>query len=213
MVSSILLVGCGNMGRALLRGWLRKGVNPTSIHVVNRSLDTLTEFQTAGCHCVTSRSQIPPTFQPQTVVLAVKPQGVSAVARDYKSYSEAGAAVISIAVGIKLAALENVLGTRAAIMRAMPNTPAAISRGITVSVANSVVTQAQRDMSDVLLGAVGEMAWVTDECLMDAVTGVSGSGPAYVFYMIEALTLAGIKEGLPEELARQLAKATVAGSR
>ncbi len=212
MTLSVLLVGCGNMGRALLGGWLKKGIKGSSVCVVNQRLNGFEEFRSQGCQFFGSSSELPPKFRPDAVVLAVKPQVIASVANDYRHFVGAGSTFVSIAAGTKLSVLEKVLGSDAPIIRAMPNTPAAISRGVTVSVANNKVSGIQRKNGEELLAAVGSTAWVEDENLMDAVTGVSGSGPAYVFFLIEAMTAAGVKAGLPEELACQLAKETVAGA-
>ena len=128
------------------------------------------------------------------------------------SFAAAGSLIISIAAGPRLATFEAAFGADAAIIRTMPNTPAAVHQGMMVSCANASVSPAQRGICDQLMQAIGEVAWVEDEALMDAVTGLSGSGPAYVFYMIECMAEAGVKAGLPEALAVQLAQQTVAGA-
>lgn len=209
---SVLLVGCGNMGRAMLGGWLKKGINPANVRVINRRLDALSEFQQQKVLCYKTAGELDATFKPNAVVLAVKPQIVGDVAADYQKYVGSGTTFISVAAGKSLSSLEQVLGERASIIRAMPNTPAAIGRGMTVSVANKNVNEHQIVAADVLLGAIGTTAWIKDEAQMDAVTGLSGSGPAYVFYMIEAMKKAGVAAGLSDELSHQLALNTVAGA-
>jgi pyrroline-5-carboxylate reductase len=154
---------------------------------------------------------LPTEPAPDAVVFAVKPQVIDAVLPNYRRWSRPGTLFLSIVAGKTLGGLSRHLGP-AAIVRTMPNTPAAIGRGITVACANPVVTFEQRQLCDRLLAAIGESAWVEDEALIDAVTAVSGSGPAYVFLLIEALARAGEAEGLPADLALQLARSTVAGS-
>jgi pyrroline-5-carboxylate reductase len=150
-------------------------------------------------------------LKPDAVVFAVKPQIADEVVPNYRRWAGSGTLFVSIVAGKTLTGLARQLG-RAAIVRTMPNTPAAIGRGITVACASSLVTIGQRQLCDRLLAAIGESAWVEDEALIDAVTAVSGSGPAYVFLLIEALAEAGRAEGLPADLALRLARATVAGS-
>ena len=151
-------------------------------------------------------------YVPDVVVFAVKPQALDDVAPAYRRFADAGAVSLSIAAGKTIAAYACHLGPDAAIVRAMPNTPAAVRRGISVACASMRVTAAQRAACQKLLEAVGEVAWVEDEALMDPVTAVSGSGPAYVFLLIEALAQAGAAAGLPVALAERLARATVTGS-
>jgi pyrroline-5-carboxylate reductase len=158
-----------------------------------------------------SPEELPTEPRPDAVVFAVKPQIADEVVRNYRRWAGSETLFVSIVAGKTLAGLTRHLG-RAAIIRTMPNTPAAIGRGITVACANPLVTSGQRQLCDRLLAAIGENAWVEDEALIDAVTAVSGSGPAYVFLLIEALARAGQAEGLPADLALRLARATVAGS-
>ncbi len=209
---SVLLVGCGNMGRAMLGGWLKQGINPAKVRVINRQLGGLGEFQRQKVLCYKTAAELDSAFRPDAVVLAVKPQIIGDVAPEYQKYVGSGTTFISVAAGKSLLSLEQVLGPRASIIRAMPNTPAAIGRGMTVSVANENVNEQQIAAADVLLGAIGTTAWIRDEAQMDAVTGLSGSGPAYVFYMIESMKKAGVAAGLSEELSLQLALNTVAGA-
>ncbi|WP_169570147.1 pyrroline-5-carboxylate reductase [Sneathiella limimaris] len=207
-----LLVGCGNMGQAMLRGWLNKGFAPGSIAVVNKSLDRLGGFQDEGVHCYASSVDIRRGFKPDAIVFAVKPNQIAAISPEYKKYAKKGSLIISVAAGIKLAELESSLDQSSAVVRTMPNTPAAIGRGMLVSVANQNVSDEQREICDQLMAACGETAWIEKEEQMDAVTGLSGSGPAYVFYLIEAMKKAGVANGLPEDLALKLAKQTVLGA-
>jgi pyrroline-5-carboxylate reductase len=150
--------------------------------------------------------------QPAVVVLAIKPQMMDGAIAAYRRFAKPGTLFLSIAAGKTIAYFERHLGADAAIVRAMPNTPAAVGRGITVWVANNKVGAAQRKTAEALLEAVGEVAAVADEGLLDAVTAVSGGGPAYVFLLIECLAQAGTEAGLPADLAMRLARATVSGS-
>ncbi|WP_169543054.1 pyrroline-5-carboxylate reductase [Sneathiella aquimaris] len=212
MSMTILLVGCGNMGRAMLDGWIEKNIKPNSILVVDPSTSNLELASRSGCRIFTSPLLIEEDYQPDVIVLAVKPQVMTEVIPTYKKYADKGALIISIAAGTRIDVFENYFGKDTAIIRTMPNTPAAVRKGMLVSVPNPSVTQEHRRLCDSLMSAIGTTAWVDDENMMDAVTGLSGSGPAYVFHMIEAMTKAGVAAGLPEDLATTLAKVTVAGA-
>jgi len=205
---SILLVGCGKMGSALMTGWIARGTAPEDIFVV----DPAGPDVPAGVSVGATIEDLPDGFVPAVVVLAVKPQVMDAVAAPYRALVGPETVFLSIAAGRTVASFEDLLGSEAAIVRAMPNTPAAVGRGITVLFANPHVAAHQREMCESLLAAVGQVAWIEDEALMDAVTGVSGSGPAYVFHLVEAMAAAGEAAGLSPDLAMQLARATVAGS-
>jgi pyrroline-5-carboxylate reductase len=208
--SSLVLVGCGKMGTAMLRGWLAGGAI-SRFYVVEPEGVALGLEPASEVQWHTTPDTLPPGLAPDAVVFAVKPQIVDAVLPHYRRWARPGTLFVSIVAGKTLAGLSRHLGP-AAIVRAMPNTPAAIGRAITVACANPCVTQEQRRLCDRLLAAIGESAWVKDEALIDAVTAVSGSGPAYVFLLIEALAQAGQAEGLPPALASRLARSTVAGS-
>jgi pyrroline-5-carboxylate reductase len=208
-VTRILLVGCGKMGGALLAGWLEQGISPSDAIVVDPHYDTKSDPD--GVRSVASPEEIPADFAPDVVLLAVKPQIMNQAAPAYRRF--AGSAVfLSIAAGRTIASLEAVLGSGAAIVRAMPNTPAAVGRGATGLLANRNVSPAQRATCDHLVTAVGKAVWVAHENQLDAVTALSGSGPAYVFLLVEALTAAGENLGLPAETAAILARETVTGS-
>jgi pyrroline-5-carboxylate reductase len=195
------------MGGAMLEGWLSLGLDPRRLAVIepHPSADL-------GAHGIAGVQINPDVAQlrPQAVVIAVKPQVAPEVVPGLKALA-AGAVVISIMAGRTIGFLAGALGD-CAIVRAMPNTPAAVGRGITVAAANAAVSPAQRDLAHQLLGATGGVEWVEDEGLLDAVTAVSGSGPAYVFLLAESLARAGEAAGLPPALARRLARETVAGS-
>lgn len=213
MDASLILVGCGKMGGALLRGWLAQGIDPAAIRVVEPNPAAAEQFSDVpGVSFHGDARQALSGAQPAVVIFAVKPQEMDKVAPAYRGAAEAGAAMLSIAAGRTVASFQRHLGDGAAIVRAMPNTPAAVGHGITVACPSLAVTPAQRELCDTLLRAAGEVAWIDDEALMDAVTAVSGSGPAYVFYLVECLAAAGTAAGLPQDLAMQLARTTVAGS-
>jgi len=208
MGANLLLVGCGKMGGAMLAGWAAAGV---AGRVVVVEPSGTPPGLPPGVEVVADAAAVPADLDPAAVVLAVKPQVMEAVLPAYRAH--VGRAVfLSIAAGKPIAFFERHLGAAAAVVRAMPNTPAAVGRGITVAVGNGHVAEPMRRLCDRLLQAVGEVAWIGEESLMDAVTAVSGSGPAYVFLTVEALARAGEAAGLPAEVAMQLARATVAGA-
>lgn len=207
---TLVLVGCGKMGTAMLRGWVAAGVASRFLVVEPAGMSPDLGSQAEIAYYPAAEA-LPIDLAPDAVVFAVKPQIVDAVLPGYRRWACPETLFLSIVAGKTLAGLGRHLGS-AAIVRTMPNTPAAIGRGITVACANPLVSFDQRQLCDRLLAAIGESAWVEDEALIDAVTAVSGSGPAYVFLMIEALARAGEAEGLPPELALRLARSTVAGS-
>ena len=203
---SIVVVGFGNMGQALVRGWLAKGRAASSIRVVDTAAATHAVARELG---VVVEQDVAAA---DVVLLAVKPNQLADVLPGCSSAARAGAVFLSIVAGKTLAEIGKGLGTDAAAVRAMPNTPAAIGQGVTALVANAAVSGAQRALCGELLAAVGSIAWLDEERHMDAVTAISGSGPAYVFLMIECLEQAAVELGLGAVLAKQLALATVAGS-
>jgi pyrroline-5-carboxylate reductase len=207
----VLQIGFGNMGQALARGWLARGRDPATIRVVDTA--PTARAAAAGLGIAASERIGSPSSgpAPDVVVVAVKPNQLASALVELAPIAR-GSVLLSIAAGKTLAQLEAGLGEGAAVVRAMPNTPAAIGQGITALVANAAVTPEQRALCEELLAAVGATAWLDDERDMDAVTAVSGSGPAYVFLLIECLERAGVEAGLPPELARRLALATVAGA-
>lgn len=209
-MTKILLVGCGKMGSAMLSGWLDQGIAGEGVVVVEPGEAARAEFGSRGVRVVASAAQVPGDYSPEVVVLAVKPQVMAEVAPPYGRFDTA--VFLSIAAGKTIAFFEDKLGGNRAIVRAMPNTPSAVRRGITVCAANGQVDKARRDLCQSLLQAVGEVAWIEDEALMDAVTAVSGSGPAYVFLLAEVMAEAGTRAGLPAELAARLARSTVSGA-
>jgi pyrroline-5-carboxylate reductase len=206
---TILLAGAGKMGGAMLEGWLVLGLSPEHVAVIepqpSREIAALCEH---GLRLNPSRDA---AGDVAAVVVAVKPQMAPDVLPALAPFVGSATVVVSIMAGRTLQFLADGL-PRAALVRAMPNTPAAIGRGITVAVANPRVSPEQRALVDALLSAVGAVEWITDEALMDAVTALSGSGPAYVFLLAEAMAHAGTAAGLPSALAATLARATVAGA-
>ncbi|MCW9003208.1 MAG: pyrroline-5-carboxylate reductase [Rhodospirillales bacterium] len=213
MSGGLLLVGCGKMGGAMLDGWIDRGMALENITVIEPSADAAEVLRNRHAVAVLgSVDELQPSYHPSVVVLAVKPQAMDGVVPAYARYAGADTVFLSIAAGKSIAYFENLLGGAAVIVRSMPNTPAAVRRGITVACANARTAPAQIDACDDLLEAVGEVAWVDDEGLLDPVTAVSGSGPAYVFLLAEAMAEAGRAAGLPDDLAMRLARATVAGA-
>ncbi len=209
----IVLVGCGKMGGALLGGWLARGTAAAHIVVVEPTAEAAQAARAAhGVTVVADADSIDSGFAPGVVVIAVKPQVMDDVVPAYRRFVGADVVFLSIAAGKSIGYFEHRLGGGAAIVRAMPNMPASVGRGISVLCANPRVTADQRAACQALLAAVGEALWIDDEALLDAVTAVSGSGPAYVFLLIECLAAAGADAGLPAELAMRLARATVCGA-
>jgi pyrroline-5-carboxylate reductase len=205
----LVLVGAGKMGSALLEGWLRLGLDPKNVAVLEpEPTAQITALADRGLRL----NPDPHSLKDVTaVIIAVKPQVAAQVVPDLAPLIAASTLVVSIMAGRTLDFLAGALKTKCALVRAMPNTPAAIGRGITVAVPRGA-SNAQRDLADRLLAASGTVEWVGDEALLDAVTAVSGSGPAYVFLLAEVLAQAGAAAGLPPALAEKLARETVAGS-
>ncbi len=204
MIPPILLVGFGKMGGAMLAGWCQMGLEAAVAVDPSRPAAPSPAVVVVG-----SAAEIPQGFSPAAVVLAVKPQSAPETLPHYARFP--GAVMLSIMAGRSIASLQDPLGG-AAVVRAMPNTPASIGQGFTVACAGPGVTAAQRELCDSLLRAVGEVDWVEDEALIDPVTAVSGGGPAYVFLLAELLERAAIEQGIPPDLARRMARRTVSGS-
>jgi pyrroline-5-carboxylate reductase len=206
--SSLLLAGAGKMGGALLSGWLAQGLDARHLGVIEpQPSDEIRAIATKGVRLNPS----PKDFgAAATLVVALKPQMFREAGPALKAFVAPSTLVVSIMAGTTIASISEVCG--GSVVRAMPNTPAAIGRGITVAVAANNVSTAQRAVADALLRATGSVEWIDDESLMDAVTAVSGSGPAYVFLLAEELARAGVEAGLPVELATKLARETVSGS-
>ncbi|MCG8508577.1 MAG: pyrroline-5-carboxylate reductase [Rhodospirillales bacterium] len=211
-MTKLLLAGCGKMGSAMLSSWLDRGLPAKNVTVVEPNVDANSWLVGSGVSVVPSSADVGDGFEPDVVVLAVKPQMMDDIVPGYSAFVGSGCLYISIAAGRTVDYFEGRLGNAVPIIRCMPNTPASVRRGITVAYANQAVSDDQKRLCEDLLEAVGDMAWVDDESLMDAVTAVSGSGPAYVFLLVEAMARAGEEVGLPEGLAMRLARATVAGA-
>ena len=201
----MVLLGCGKMGSALLAGWLDRGLPPDRVHVVDPAPSDW--VRGTGVHL---GSDLP--ARPAVLLVAVKPQMMGEALPGAARFGGGGTLVLSVAAGTPIAAFEAVFGAGTPVIRAMPNTPAAVGRGITAIVGNDSASGAQMDLAETLLSAVGQVVRLEDEGQMDAVTAVSGSGPAYVFHLIECLAAAGEAEGLSPDLAMALAKATVGGA-
>jgi len=205
---TVVLAGAGKMGGAMLAGWLAQGLDAGRVVVIEpQPSDEIRALAAKGIRLNPSPKDVGAVA---TLVVALKPQSFREAGPDLKPLAGPATLVVSIMAGTTIAAIETVCGS--IVVRAMPNTPAAIGRGITVAVASNSVSADQRAVADALLRATGSVEWVDDESLMDAVTAVSGSGPAYVFLLAEELARAGVEAGLPPDLATRLARETVAGS-
>lgn len=209
-IGPVALVGAGKMGGAMLEGWLTLGLEPAQAIVIDPAPSP--EISVLAGRGVLINPPRHPAPKARVIVVAVKPQVAALVLPNVAALVDPGTVVVSVMAGKTLAFLEAALPGGAALVRAMPNTPAAIGHGITVAVPNRRVTGLQKKIANDLLSATGAVEWIDDEALMDAVTALSGSGPAYVFYLAEALAKAGVVAGLPPQLAETLARATVAGS-
>ncbi|WP_157018609.1 pyrroline-5-carboxylate reductase [Mesorhizobium xinjiangense] len=213
MSVKVVLVGCGNMGFAMLDGWLKAGrLEAGEVLVVEPNADLRQRAAGLGVAAAASAGDAPSDISPLLVIFAVKPQVMRDVVPAYRPLAKKGATFLSIAAGTGVAVFEDLLGNDTAVIRCMPNTPAAIGKGMLVLYSNKNVGEQAREFVGELLSANGRVATVDDEALMDAVTAVSGSGPAYVFHFIEALTAAGGKAGLPADIAKLLAMQTVFGA-
>jgi pyrroline-5-carboxylate reductase len=208
----LLLVGCGKMGGALLRGWLTRGIAGKDVFVVDPAPRDLEDVRVRGVTIATAIDQLPPTLQPGIVLLAIKPQFMDEALPAYRRFAKPGTVFLSIAAGKTVAYLKGKLGTDAMVVRSMPNTPAAVGRGMTVILKDSSIPAVTLDLCGQLLSAVGKIGWIEEEDQINAVTAVSGGGPAYVFLLIECLAEAGRAAGLPGDLAMQLARETVVGA-
>jgi pyrroline-5-carboxylate reductase len=204
----IVLAGAGKMGGAMLTGWLARGLEPKQVAVIEPHPSA--EISALAAQGIRLNPPAKDVGNAATLVVALKPQTFREAGPGLKPLVGSSTLVVSIMAGTTIASITEICG--GSVVRAMPNTPAAIGRGITVAVAAKNVSAAQRGVADALLRATGSVEWVDDEGLMDAVTAVSGSGPAYVFLLAEELARAGVEAGLPEGLATKLARETVAGS-
>lgn len=210
--NTVILVGCGNMGYAMLQGWLASGQLQAKDVTVIEPVDALRERAAQlGVYHYASSTLLPADIQPRLIIVAVKPQVIQTILPAYQAYADS-ATFVSVLAGTPVAQFAQLLGAQTAIIRCMPNTPAAISKGMMVLFANQFVKPDDLAFTEALLAVSGKTASIEDESLMDAVTAVSGSGPAYIFHFIECLTAAGIKAGLPQEIAGMLAMQTVYGA-
>ena len=206
---TLVLVGAGKMGSAMLDGWLARGLDPKKIIVIEpQPVKALKALARRGVK-LNPKDKVGVA---SAIVIAVKPQSAPEALPPLARYIDKTTLVLSIMAGRTIGFLEKSLPTGTAIVRAMPNTPAAIGRGISVAVTNARISMRQRKQASDLLAAIGKVEWVGDETLMDAVTALSGSGPAYIFLLAECMARAGVAAGLPKELATRLARETVAGS-
>ncbi|MEO0327376.1 MAG: pyrroline-5-carboxylate reductase [Pseudomonadota bacterium] len=207
---TVVLVGVGNMGGAMLRGWLANGLVPENITVIDPGPSEVmqTFLNKAGVKHSPDEKNIP---SPDVLILAVKPQMMETVLPTLGGLAGPDTVVVSVAAGTTILGIKSHL-KNATIVRSMPNTPSLVNRGMTVACPEAGVSDLQRDQVEKLLSAIGKFAWVEEEPLIDAVTAVSGSGPAYVFHLAECMAQAGIAAGLPEDLAMMLARETVAGA-
>ena len=211
VIKSITLIGAGKMGGAMLHGWLKKGLAAKAVtvvdpHVGSEAFSMLIEF---GIRHLKSVDEL--ETPPEVVVIAIKPQHMGELLPDLSRRIAKDTLVLSIAAGTPLDKIAGGLNA-GPVIRVMPNTPAQVGQGMSVAVANAAVTDDHRRLVSELLNAIGRSAWVRDEALMDAVTAVSGSGPAYVFNLVEAMAAAAVKAGLPADLAMQLSRQTVVGA-
>jgi pyrroline-5-carboxylate reductase len=201
----LILLGCGKMGSALLAGWLNAGLPPASVWVIEpHPTDWLISRGTRLNEGLPEAAAV--------AVLAVKPQMMGTALPALQALGDGRTLFVSIAAGTTIASFEAAMGTRTPIVRTMPNTPAMVGRGITALCRNGHVTDSDLALARDLMAAVGQVVDLTSEAQIDAVTAVSGSGPAYVFHLIEAMAAAGVAEGLPPDIAMQLARATVCGA-
>ena len=201
----LVLLGCGKMGSAMLEGWLAGGLPASSVWVTDPNPSDWVQAQSV--HLNTDLPE-----NPAIVLVAVKPQIMRDALPTLAPLGNGDTTFLSVAAGITISTFEDMLGDKTPVIRSIPNTPAAVKQGITAIIGNAHVTEDQMQMAETLLSAIGQTVRLETEDQMDAVTGLSGSGPAYVFHMIECLARAGEAQGLDPELAMTLAKATVAGS-
>ncbi len=211
LTGTLVLVGAGKMGGAMLEGWLKSGANPAKIVAFDPAPPAEVKAM-LEMNSVRLNPKISDITDAEVIIVAVKPQMMEEVLPSFVSLKSSRPLILSIAAGKTIATFERHFGSDAPVIRTIPNTPAAVGRGITAMASNPNVSAAQLDLARLLLSSVGEVVTVDNEALIDAVTAVSGSGPAYVFYLTECLAAAGEKVGLPPDLAMQLARATVAGS-
>lgn len=210
----LALIGCGKMGSAILRGWLAAGergkilvLDPAGLPPELGHLPLITYFKSTSEFVKAATAEKPEVF-----ILAVKPQVMEAACKSIAPAVSRESLILSIAAGQAITNFEKRFSPAQPVVRAMPNTPAAIGKGITVAVAGKNVSAAQKKTADEILRSTGALEWIDDEELLDAVTALSGSGPAYVFLLMDTLASAGMQAGLPADLAAKLARQTVIGA-
>lgn len=201
----VVMLGCGKMGSALLAGWLQGGLPPAAVHVIEPAPSDW--LRGTG---VALGGALPAA--PAVALVAVKPQLMGAALPALAPLGGGATLIVSIAAGVPLSAFEDALGPGTPVVRAMPNLPAAVGRGVTAIVGNAAAGAEGLALAEEMLSAVGDVVRLEGEAQMDAVTAVSGSGPGYLFHVVEALAQAGEAEGLAPDLAMALARATVAGA-
>ncbi|MEM9278780.1 MAG: pyrroline-5-carboxylate reductase, partial [Pseudomonadota bacterium] len=207
---TVVLIGAGNMGGAMLRGWIAGGMSPSNVTVIDPSPSSaMADYLESQSVTLSASAEGVPS--PDVLLLAVKPQMMDAVLPALKTLVDPQTVAVSVAAGTTISVISEALGN-VPVVRSMPNTPSLVGRGITVACPGDGVTDTHKQHVDSLLRATGKLEWVADEPLMDAVTAVSGSGPAYVFHLAECMAQAGVAAGLPEELAMTLARETVSGA-
>ncbi|MEJ6389551.1 pyrroline-5-carboxylate reductase [Gymnodinialimonas ulvae] len=203
--NGLVMLGCGKMGSAMLRGWLANGLTPGAVHVIDPHPSAWVQGTGAQIN-----GDLPDS--PAVLMIAVKPQMMEDALPQVARFGGGGTLILSVAAGTPIASFERAFGAGTRVVRSMPNTPAAVGKGITALVGNAEATAHDLDLAETMLSAIGQVVRLTTEAQIDAVTGISGSGPAYIFYMIDTLAAAARAEGLPAEMAMQLATATVAGA-
>jgi pyrroline-5-carboxylate reductase len=201
----LVMLGCGKMGSAMLQGWLDTGLSPCAVHIIDPAPSDW--LRSTG---VNLNGDLPEA--PAVLMIAVKPQMMEEALPQVAGFGGGGTLILSVAAGTPIQAYQQSFGPGTRIVRSMPNTPAAVGKGITAIVGNAEASAADLDLAEAMLSAIGQVVRLATEAQIDAVTGISGSGPAYIFYMIDTLAAAARAEGLPEEMAMHLAKATVAGA-
>ncbi len=201
----LVMLGCGKMGSAMLQGWLANGLSPSAVHIIDPAPSDW--LRSTG---VNLNGDLPE--EPAVLMIAVKPQMMEEALPQVAGFGGGGTLILSVAAGTPIQAYQQSFGPGTRIVRSMPNTPAAVGKGITAIVGNAEASAADLDLAEAMLSAIGQVVRLATEAQIDAVTGISGSGPAYIFYMIDTLAAAARAEGLPEEMAMHLAKATVAGA-
>ncbi|MBX7145871.1 MAG: pyrroline-5-carboxylate reductase [Alphaproteobacteria bacterium] len=210
---NLVLVGCGKMGQALLHGWVQqKTIDVSKIIVIDPHCNDLALWSNQGIKIFSHSDAIPNNFRPSLIVLAIKPQHFENVLISYKRFVDKDTAFLSIAAGITFKFMERILGTPVSLIRAMPNIAVLVQSSITVLCSNKWVNKQHQEISDKILKVVGDVIWIENETLFDPITALSGSGPAYIFFLAECMIKAAIKGGLPFDLAENLVRKTLIGS-